>query len=53
LLHQIDLLDSRIGGFLDHVSNDRGVEAWTTRRSEMFGTELRRPAGIDEVADND
>lgn len=53
LLHQIDLLDSRIGGFMDHVGRDEGGEAWTTRRSEMFGTELRRPAGIDESGDRD
>lgn len=46
LLHQIDLLDSRIGGYLDHVRNDTGGGAWTIKRSEMFGTELRRPDGI-------
>jgi 3'-5' exoribonuclease len=47
LLHQIDLLDSRVGGFMDHVSNDSGRESWTTRRSEMFGTDLRRPDGFE------
>ncbi len=47
LLHQIDLLDSRVGGFLDHVSNDSGREPWTTRRSEMFGTDLRRPDSFE------
>lgn len=46
LLHQIDLLDSRIGGFMDHVSNDAGGADWTIKRSEMFGTELRRPTGF-------
>ena len=46
LLHQIDLLDSRIAGYLDHVRNDAGGGVWTTKRSEMFGTELRRPAGL-------
>ncbi|HRN67888.1 MAG TPA: HD domain-containing protein [Promineifilum sp.] len=46
LLHQIDLLDSRIGGFMDHVSNDAGGADWTIKRSEMFGTELRRPMGF-------
>ena len=46
LLHQIDLLDSRIGGYLDHVRNDQGGGVWTTKRSEMFGTELQRPAGM-------
>ena len=43
LLHQIDLLDSRVGGYMDHVRNDPGPGPWTTRRSDMFGTELRRP----------
>jgi 3'-5' exoribonuclease len=46
LLHQIDLLDSRIGGYLDHVRNDLGGGKWTTKRSEMFGTELQRPEGL-------
>jgi 3'-5' exoribonuclease len=46
LLHQIDLLDSRVQGFLDHVGNDTARGPWTTKRSEMFGTELRRPPGM-------
>ncbi len=46
LLHQIDLLDSRIGGYLDHVRNDLGTGRWTSRRSDMFGTELQRPRGM-------
>lgn len=46
LLHQIDLLDSRIAGYLDHVRNDAGGGVWTTKRSDMFGTELRRPEGL-------
>lgn len=53
LLHQIDLLDSRIGGFMDHVGNDGGGADWTARRSEMFGTELRRPEGFSAVAGPD
>ena len=47
LLHQIDLLDSRVQGFFDHLANDSGEEAWTAKSSYMFGTELRRPAGFD------
>ncbi len=43
LLHQLDLLDSRVGGYMDHVRNDPGPGSWTTKRSDMFGTELRRP----------
>lgn len=45
LLHQIDLLDSRVGGYMDHIRNDTGAGSWTNRRSEMFGTELQRPRG--------
>lgn len=48
LLHQIDLMDSRAQGFLDHVGNDARAGEWTARRSEMFGTELQRPAGFDD-----
>lgn len=47
LLHQLDLLDSRVGGYMDHVRNDPGRGLWTTRRSEMFGAELRRPDGLN------
>jgi 3'-5' exoribonuclease len=43
LLHQIDLLDSRMQGFIDHVQNDQGGGRWTSRQSYMFDTELRRP----------
>lgn len=46
LLHQIDLLDSRVGGYMDHVRYDAGGGTWTTKRSEMFGTELQRPPGL-------
>ncbi|RMH00151.1 MAG: HD domain-containing protein [Chloroflexi bacterium] len=48
LLHQIDLLDSRVQGFFDHLKNDTGGEDWTARYSPMFNTMLRRPAGYDE-----
>lgn len=48
LLHQIDLLDSRVQGFYDHVGNDTNGGDWTTKRSEMFGTELLRPPGFGE-----
>lgn len=53
LLHQIDLLDSRIGGFMDHVENDNGAEAWTARRSDMFGTQLQRPQPWADSANRD
>ncbi|MCP5100173.1 MAG: HD domain-containing protein, partial [Chloroflexi bacterium] len=46
LLHQIDLLDSRIQGFLDYVKLDDGRGDWTIKNSPMFRTELRRPDGM-------
>ena len=46
LLHQIDLLDSRVQGFFDHLQNDDGEDLWTLRPSYMFNTELRRPPGL-------
>lgn len=47
LLHQIDLLDSRVQGFFDHLANDNSEDAWTAKSSYMFNTELRRPDGFD------
>lgn len=41
LLHQIDLLDSRAQGFIDHISAEPGGNRWTSR-SAMFGCELMR-----------
>ncbi len=46
LLHQIDLLDSRVQGFYDHLNNDSGDEIWTAKSSLMHGSELQRPAGF-------
>ena len=46
LLHQIDLLDSRMQGFYDHLRNDNGEGVWTTKNSPMHGTELRIPPGF-------
>jgi 3'-5' exoribonuclease len=46
LLHQIDLLDSRVQGFYDHLRNDGGQDNWSARSSFMFNTELRRPPGF-------
>lgn len=48
LLHQLDLLDSRVQGFFDHLKNDSGDDDWSTRSSFMFNTELRRPAGFGD-----
>lgn len=53
LLHQIDLLDSRVQGFLDHVGNDSRAGEWTVKRSEMFGTELLRPAGFENDTEDE
>ena len=44
LLHQLDLLDSRVAGFFDHINNDNGDSDWTVKSSVMFGTELQKPA---------
>ncbi len=46
LLHQIDLLDSRVQGFLDYVKNDSGADPWTGKYSLMFKTELRKPTDM-------
>lgn len=53
LLHQIDLLDSRIQGFFDHWQNDNGDGLWSVKSSYMFNTELRRPAGLHNSPDAD
>jgi 3'-5' exoribonuclease len=47
LLHQIDLLDSRVQGYFDHLRNDAGDGLWTSKPSYMFNTELRRPPDFD------
>lgn len=47
LLHQIDLLDSRIQGFLDFVKNDDGGGPWTMKHSPMFNAELRYPPDME------
>ena len=47
LMHQIDLLDSRVQGFFDHLRNDSGGDVWTTKSSLMFSTELKRPPGFE------
>ncbi len=49
LLHQLDLLDSRVQGFFDHLEADNGGAAWSTRASHMFNTELRRPEGFGDA----
>ena len=48
LLHQLDLLDSRVQGFFDHLNRENGDDSWSTRSSHMFNTELRRPAGFGD-----
>jgi len=46
LLHQIDLMDSRMQGFIDHVKKDDGAGDWTSKKSYMFGHEIKRPSGM-------
>jgi 3'-5' exoribonuclease len=48
LLHQIDLLDSRVQGYFDHLRDDAGNDTWTVKSSLMHGTELRRPLDFDK-----
>lgn len=43
LLHQIDLLDSRVQGYFDFVNEDIGDGPWTVKFSPMFGTDLHYP----------
>jgi 3'-5' exoribonuclease len=50
LLHQIDLLDSRVQGFYDFLSNDAGIDGWTNKSSLMHSTELRYPPGFSSEA---
>ena len=40
LLHQLDLLDSRVQGYYEHVANDNGEGQWTTKESPMHKTYL-------------
>lgn len=48
LLHQIDLLDSRIQGYFDHIANNEGPGPWTTKSSFMFGTDLYFPKSMNK-----
>lgn len=48
LLHQIDLLDSRVQGFFDHLQREQKNGRWTQNSSYMFNTELMYPSGWDE-----
>ena len=50
LLHQIDLLDSRVQGYFDYISNDTSETNWTAKNSPMFNTELRKPKGFTPPA---
>ena len=47
LLHQIDLMDSRVQGFYDHLRNDSGEGSWTNKSSPMHGTELKIPPDFE------
>ena len=47
MLHQLDLLDSRVQGFYDHLRNDSGEGPWTTKSSPMHRTELKIPPSFE------
>lgn len=50
LLHQIDLLDSRVQGYFDYLNDDISEDNWTVKSSPMFGTELRYPEAYPRPA---
>ena len=43
LLHQVDLLDSRVQGYFDFLTDDPSSGDWSNKRSMMHGVHLRRP----------
>ena len=47
LLHQIDLLDSRVQGFLEHAQTDVDENGWTVKPSPMFRNEIKRPPSFE------
>ena len=47
LLHQIDMIDSRVQGYFDHLRNNGTSGMWSTKSSLMFHTELRKPEGFE------
>ncbi len=47
LLHQIDMVDSRVQGYFDHLRNYGTTGKWSTKSSLMFRTELRKPEGFE------
>lgn len=47
LLHQIDMIDSRVQGYFDHLRNNSTGGQWTAKSSFMFDTELRKPEGFE------
>lgn len=47
LLHQIDLLDSRVQGYFDFLRSEPGLDGWSPRRSFMHSSYLRQPKDKD------
>jgi 3'-5' exoribonuclease len=47
LLHQIDMIDSRVQGYFDFLRNDTSAGMWTSKSGMMFNTELRKPEGFE------
>ncbi|MEM8861568.1 MAG: HD domain-containing protein, partial [Chloroflexota bacterium] len=47
LLHQLDLLDSRVQGYFDFLRSEPGLDGWSPRRSMMHSTYLRQPKGFE------
>jgi 3'-5' exoribonuclease len=47
ILHQVDMLDSRVQGFFDHLRRENGQGEWSSKSSLMMGAEIKRPLGFE------
>lgn len=47
LLHQLDLMDSRVQGYFDFLRSEPGLDGWTPRRSMMHNGYLRQPQNFE------
>ena len=47
LLHQLDLMDSRVQGYFDFLRSEPGQDGWSPRRSMMHNSYLRAPKNFE------
>lgn len=47
ILHQVDMLDSRVQGFFDHLRRDSSKGEWSSKSSLIMGAEIKRPLGFE------